>query len=117
MSELQPRNNTGTIALRFSGQADSVVTLTLEDHPPIITNQLTIRLATQKYNYFTPYIFATSLSLCSLWLLLTGDTSGGVLLAKTTDSGSTIFYGLEMMANGDDFLIRFSYLPVSRTVL
>ena len=42
--------------------------------------------------------------------------SGGVLVAKTSDSGSTIFYSLEVVANGVDFLIRFSYLPSSRMV-
>ena len=45
------------------------------------------------------------------------DATGGVLVAKTTDSGSTTIYGLELLPNGGDFLIRFSYLPGSRTVM
>ena len=53
----------------------------------------------------------------SLWVLVTGDTTGGVLVAKTTDSGSTTFYALELLPNGGDFLIRFSYLPASQTVI
>lgn len=52
----------------------------------------------------------------SVWLLMTDGSSGGVLVAKTSDSGSTIFYSLEVVANGVDFLIRFSYLPSSRMV-
>ena len=43
MSDAQPRNDTGTVALTFSGQSDSVVMVASEDHPPIITNELTIR--------------------------------------------------------------------------
>lgn len=52
----------------------------------------------------------------SVWLLMVDGTNGGVLVAKTSDSGSTIFYSLEVVANGVDFLIRFSYLPSSRIV-
>ena len=59
---------------------------------------------------------ATTFPLCSLWLQMAAGSSGGVLVAKTADSGSTVFYGLEVTANGGDFLIRFSYLPASRTV-
>ena len=57
------------------------------------------------------------ISPCSLWLLMTGDSSGGVLMAKTTDSGANTVYGLEITPNGGDFIIRFSYLPASRSVL
>ena len=43
VSEIQPRNHTGTITLQFSGDAGSIVTIASEDHPPIITDKLTIR--------------------------------------------------------------------------
>lgn len=37
-------------------------------------------------------------------------------MAKSADSDSSVFYSLEVTANGGDFLIRFSYLPASRMV-
>ena len=136
VSDFQPRNHTGTVALMFSGLTESVVTVPNEHHPPIITNELTIRYITirnisYKYSSCYQWVFyafmsladvhtSTVLSNCllySLWLLMAGGASGGVLVAKTTGSGSTTFYSLEVTANGDDFLIRLSYLPASRTVL
>ena len=50
ISEIQPRNNTGTIALEFIGDTDSVVTLPSENHPPIIANELTIRSVSHVYS-------------------------------------------------------------------
>lgn len=43
VSDFQSRNDTGTIALEFSGQTHSVVTVASEHQPPIITSQLTIK--------------------------------------------------------------------------
>lgn len=43
VSEFQSRNDTGTIALEFNGQTDSLVTVSSEYQPSTISNQLTIR--------------------------------------------------------------------------
>ena len=130
MSDAQPRNHTGTVALMFSGQSDSVVMVPSEDHPPIITDELTIRYmihilllcSVSFLSYHESSVIHLLLALCyntitcSLWLMMAEGASGGVLVAKITTNGLTTFYGLEVMANGDSFLIRFSYLPASRTV-
>ena len=43
VSEIQSRDDTGTVALQYTGDSDSTVTLASEDNPPIITDKLTLR--------------------------------------------------------------------------
>ena len=59
ISEIQPRNNTGTIALEFIGDTDSVVTLPSENHPTIITNELTIRSVSHVFQVKYLLLFLT----------------------------------------------------------
>lgn len=136
MFTFQSRNNTETVALEFTGEATSIVTVPSHYHPRTITNQLTI---TYVQALPLPFVcvrvllpplhplFDVGQSVChcimlphtsfpySAWLQITAGSSG-VLVAKTTDGGSTQFYALEVSANGGDFLIRFSYLPGSDLV-
>ena len=46
VSDFQPRNDTETLALAFSGQANSLVTVPSQYHPPTVSNQLTLRYIT-----------------------------------------------------------------------
>ena len=115
VSETQSRSDTGTVALQFNGDSDSIVTISSGYHPPIITNKLTIRLVLYTCYTNASDAYCCTLAFPSLWLMVTGGSTGGVLVAKS--SGSTIFYGLTLLPNGGDFLISFSYLPASRTVL
>ena len=132
VSTFQSRNNTGTVALEFTGEAASVVTVPVQYHPGTITNQLTIvyvQALAMSFALLPPLYplvqlgsqlvialcVTTHFFLCSMWLQITTGSSG-VLVAKTTDGGSTQFYALEVSANGGDFLIRFSYLPGSSVV-
>ena len=57
----------------------------------------------------------TPSSSSSLWLQPASGSSG-VLVAKTTDGGSTKFYSLSLVADGNSYIIRFSYLPASQQV-
>ena len=50
-----------------------------------------------------------------MWLTPVPGTSG-FLVAKATLDGSTRFYALEMVADGDSYIIRFSYLPATSQV-
>lgn len=50
-----------------------------------------------------------------MWLMPVPGTSG-FLVAKATLDGSTRFYAIEMVADGDSYIIRFSYLPATSQV-
>ena len=46
VSDFQSRDDTETLALAFSGQANSLVTVPSQYHPPTVNNQLTLRYIT-----------------------------------------------------------------------
>ena len=51
----------------------------------------------------------------SVWVLL-NDSVDGILLAKGSEDGSTIYYGISVTADGDNYIIKFYYLPTTMDV-
>jgi len=108
VSTFQIRKNTETVAMKFTEEATSIVTIPVQYHPETITNQLTItyvQALAMSFAFLHPLYSLVQLGgqlviapcvttqffpLCSVWLQITAGFSG-VLVAKTTDGGSTQF--------------------------
>lgn len=89
-----PRPSTATKALSFAGLASSLVTVPSAVQPTDLNDG--------------------SLSI-SLWIKINSSVNG-MILAKGSVDGSTIFYGLAVQADDNNYIIRFSYLPSTMNV-
>ncbi len=83
VTDVTARPHTGTRALNFRGQPGDLLSVPSAEQP-ILSNQLTI----------------------SLWLKPSSGMSG-VLVSQAT--GSTPIYRLSLIADSDNFIVRFSY--------
>ena len=89
-----PRPYTRTKALNFTGSSESVVTVHSDLHPSGISDGS----------------FALT-----VWFMIDTNVTG-MILSKATSDGSTIFYGLEITADTNQYIIRFHYLPSTSNV-
>ena len=85
----QSRPSSETFAYNFTGKEDSIVTVPSHLQPDFIDGGE----------------FALS-----LWVFL-DEGSNGMILAKGTKDGTTIHYGLGVVADSNNMIIRFYYLP------
>ncbi len=98
-SNVQPldvsRPYSETIAYNFTGVPESIITIDLFD-----------QLDDSKY-------FSLS-----VWMYLDTPTYNGIILAKSSSDGTTIYYGLGIANDNNDntIIIRFYYLPDTEQV-
>ena len=85
-----PRPSTGTPALSFTGGSSSVVTVP---------------------SALTPYI-VNNISI-SVWFIFNGSVNG-VLVGSA--NGSTVYYGLALVSDNNQYIIRLLYLPSTLNV-
>jgi G-protein coupled receptor 98 len=86
-----PRPSTSTRALGFGGSSSSLVTVPSHLHPSDIHDG--------------------SFSI-SLWAMFNSSVNG-MMLAKASSDGSTISYGLAVIADIDQYIFRLYYLPAT----
>ena len=89
-----PRPYTETDAYCFIGLSSSLITVPSSNQPDNVEDE--------------------SVSF-SVWALL-NDSVDGILLAKASEDGSTIYYGISVTADGDNYIIKFYYLPTTMNV-